>query len=169
MKNIKISYVFILLIFIVVPTIFGILWQEYTFVIFFLLGWSYVAYEQRHLFKSSEQKQKELDDLLEKISQRYAKKLVDDTYNLCLNRDRNQSFDDWVKNAIELMAIDEVETGETDKSIVEELKELVGENNWEVFYPAKRIEQELSVSESYWTGLRKFDEQVEKDIKEKKS
>ena len=56
--------------------------------------------------------------------------------------------------------------GETDEEIVRELKEKFGENNWEVFYPTERIKQELSVSESYWTGLRKFDEQVAKDIKE---
>ena len=30
------------------------------------------------------------------------------------------------------------------------------------------LHSQLSVSESYWTGLRKFDEQVAKDIKEKK-
>lgn len=167
-KNTKIVSILILLIVILIPTILGILWEEYTFVIVFLLGWSYVAYEQRHIFKSSEQRKKELEDLLEKIRKRNAKRFVDDTYNLCLKRDRSQSFDDWVDNAIQLMAIDEVERGETDEEIVRELKEKFGENNWEVFYPIERVKQELSVSESYWTGLRKFDEQVAKDIKEKK-
>lgn len=165
-KNTKIVAILILLIIILIPSILGILWEEYTFVIVFLLGWSYVAYEQRDIFKSPEQRKKEQEDLLEKIRKRNAKKLVDDTYNLCLNRDRSQSFDDWVDNAIQLMAIDEVERGETDEEIVRELKEKFGENNWEVFYPTERIKQELSVSESYWTGLRKFDEQVAKDIKE---
>tara|TARA_A100001035_G_C27772930_1_gene497350 strand:- start:1403 stop:1930 length:528 start_codon:yes stop_codon:yes gene_type:complete len=161
-------YILLFSLIIFIPVIIGIFWEEYAFSVMYFIGWSYVAYEQRYLFQTPEQRKKELEDLLEKIRKRNAKKLVDDTYNLCLNRDRSQSFDDWVDNAIQLMAIDEVERGETDEEIVRELKEKFGENNWEVFYPIERVKQELSVPESYWTGLRKFDDQVAKDLKKKK-
>ncbi len=151
-----------------IPVILGIFWEKYLFSLLYFLFCFWAAFEDRQLFQTPEERKKELEDLLEKIRKRNAKKLVDDTYNLCLNRDRNQSFDDWVNTTIQLMAIDEVKRGETDESIVEELKELFGENNWEAFYPAKRVSQELSASESYWTALKKFDDQVAKDLKKKK-
>ena len=44
-----------------------------------------------------------------------AEKLVADIYQMCIDRDRTQSFDEWVNLAILSMAIDEIEKGNLDQ------------------------------------------------------
>lgn len=90
---------------------------------------------------------------------------IESMYQTCLNRDRTQSFGDWVGIAIETMAVDEIESENTNQELVDELKERWG-TNWEVMYPKARVEQELSKEESYWTALKKFDDKVAKDLRE---
>ena len=89
---------------------------------------------------------------------------IDAMYKSCKDRDRSQSFDDWVSQSIQLMAIDEIEPGKVDKELVDTLKEQYGENTWEWAYPPSRVKQELAVKESYWTALKKFDDKVAKEV-----
>ena len=89
---------------------------------------------------------------------------IDDMFQICMDRDRTQSFDDWVSLAIQNMAIDEIEKENTDQALVYKLKQRWGDD-WEIMYPTARVKQELSENESYWTLLRKFDERVKKDLK----
>ena len=112
------------------------------YVLFF--GWLYVLYRERHWFKKD-------------------KSELDVMYEMCINRDRTQSFDDWVRISIQEMAIDEVESGVVDEILATELKEKWGKS-WDLYYPIARVEQELSKEESYWTALRKFDEAAEKKV-----
>lgn len=132
--------------------------------IFIFLGILLFVYFNRGIFKSTKSKQQDLHNTLDLLSKVHAKKIVDSQYNLCLHRDRSISFDEWVNIAIQSMAVDEIESGETDQEIVDDLKKSFGEANWEVFYPAAKVVKELSAEESYWTALRKFDEQVAKDL-----
>lgn len=80
---------------------------------------------------------------------------------ICRRRDRSQSFDDWAGRAIELMAIDQVESGNPEAEVVEGLKEAWGDS-WELFYPKAIVDRELS-REGYWTALKKFDDKVAQD------
>jgi len=99
------------------------------------------------------------------LAQRGAKSSIDSMHEICLNRDRAQSFDDWVSIAIESMAIDEIEAENPNNELADELRERWG-NNGEVMYPKARVEQELLKEESYWTALKKFDDKVAADLGE---
>ena len=126
--------------------------------IILLIGWSYYLYQQRHtLFRGTKTTNSPVRP--------DTKSTIDSMYQTCLNRDRTQSFDDWVSIAIETMAVDEIESENTNQELVDELKEKWG-TNWEVMYPKARVKQELSKEESYWTALKKFDDKVAKDLRE---
>ena len=87
--------------------------------------------------------------------------LVETHLETCRRRDRKQSFDEWASNAIELMAVDQVESGNLDFEMVTLLREKYGDS-WELFYPKAMVEKELS-HEGYWTALKKFDDKVARD------
>ena len=153
-----------LLLIIFTPISFAIFYENYSFALVYFLGWSYVLYQQRDLFKSKEKRQQETEEAIDSLIRKAAEKQVDDIYQMCINRDRTQSFDDWVNLAIQNMAIDEIEKGNLDQELANELKQKWGDS-WEIMYPTARVKQELSEEESYWTALRKFDEQAEKDLR----
>ena len=153
-----------LLLIIFTPISFAIFYENYSFALVYFLGWSYVLYQQRDLFKSKEKRQQETEEAIDSLRRKAAEKQVDDIYQMCINRDRTQSFDDWVNLAIQNMAIDEIEKGNLDQELANELKQKWGDS-WEIMYPTARVKQELSEEESYWTALRKFDEQAEKDLR----
>ncbi len=90
---------------------------------------------------------------------------IDSMYETCLNRDRTQSFEEWVGIAIETMAVDEIDSGNTNQELVDELKKKWG-TTWELMYPKARVKEELSKEESYWTALKKFDDKVAADLGE---
>ena len=153
-----------LLLIIFTPISFAIFYENYSFALVYFLGWSFVLYQQRDLFKSKEKRQQEAEEAIDSLKQFATEKQVDDVYQICANRDRTQSFDNWVNLTIQSMAIDEIEKGNLDQELANELKQEWGDS-WEILYPAARVKQELSEEESYWTALRKFDEQVEKDLR----
>ena len=153
-----------LLLIIFTPISFAIFYENYSFALVYFLGWSYVLYQQRDLFKSKEKREQETEEAIDSLRRMAAEKQVDDIYQMCINRDRTQSFDDWVNLAIQNMAIDEIEKGNLDQELANELKQKWGDS-WEIMYPTARVKQELSEEESYWTLLRKFDEQAEKDLR----
>lgn len=97
-----------------------------------------------------------------KSSPKVYKDPVETMWTTCNERDRSQSFDDWVSDAIKLMAIDEMRDGKADPVIYAKLKEERGDL-WDLFYPLEKVRHELSKPDSYWTGLKKFDDKVAKD------
>jgi hypothetical protein len=126
-----------------------------------LIGWSYYLYQQRHtLFRGTK--------TTNSPDRPDTKPTIESMYQTCLNRDRAQNFDDWVGIAIETMAVDEIESGNTNQELADELRERWG-TNWEVMYPKARVEQELSKEESYWTALKKFDDKAAKDLRDPRS
>ena len=150
-----------LLVVIVAPLSYLFYIENYSALTIYLLGWSYVLYQWRHsLFRGKK------NAVLVEPSD--AKSTIDSMYETCLNRDRTQSFEDWVGIAIETMAVDEIESGNPNQELVDELKKQWG-TTWELMYPKARVEQELSKEESYWTALKKFDDKVAKDLGEEQA
>jgi antitoxin component YwqK of YwqJK toxin-antitoxin module len=157
--NVLILIVFLTIV--IAPLSFFIVSEKYSYAVMWILAWSYVAYEQRHLLSRGKR-----DAVL--VEPYDATSTIDSMYQTCLNRDRTQSFDDWVGIAIETMAVDEIESGNTNQELVDELKKNWG-TTWELMYPKARVEQELSKEESYWTALKKFDDKAAKDLGEEQA
>ena len=147
---------------IIVPISFAI-FDEIINILFWCLIWLYVLYRARGLMKSPEEKKQVIEDAIDSVRTKVAENQIDDIYTSCMKRDRTQSFDDWISLAIQGMAIDEIEKEKLDQELVAELKE-TWKDSWEVMYPTARVQQELSLEDSYWTALRKFDEKAETDL-----
>jgi len=147
---------------IIVPISFAI-FDEIINILFWCLIWLYVLYRARGLMKSPEEKKQVIEDAIDSVRTKVAENQIDDMYISCMKRDRTQSFDDWISLAIQGMAIDEIEKEKLDQELVAELKE-TWKDSWEVMYPTARVQQELSLEDSYWTALRKFDEKAETDL-----
>ena len=58
------------------------------------------------------------------LEPRDSRSSIDSMYETCLNRDRTQSFEEWVGIAIETMAVDEIDSGNTNQELVDELKKM---------------------------------------------
>jgi len=93
-----------------------------------------------------------------------AENYVDNLYLMCKRRDRSQSFDEWINSSIELMAIDEVQSGKLHQETAEKVKEEWG-TSWELFYPQERINFEKISKQDYFSALKKFDDKVEEESK----
>ena len=152
-----------LLLIIFIPLSFVIFYENYSFALMYFLGWAYVLYQNRDMFKSKEKRQQETLEAIDLLRKEAAEKSITDIYQMCINRDRKYSFDEWANLAIQSMAIDEIETGNLDQELANELKQKWG-TSWEVMYPTARVEKELSDDEGYWSVVRKFDEKAEKDL-----